>query len=414
MKNKINSENPCIERLVEGQHLNRTRKAFTLAETMIVLVILGVVAAITVPALVRNQMNAQSRTRLRKAMTVYDMALNKIVVENGIKSNDALINEFNADKNNGSCAKSRAYFKSVQDGANNCIFRASDGVWWNIEDITHPIIAFDDDDLDKADEENNKAFHLVGYLDDNGSLRVLDLAQATGNDEDYLVKLYNFVNNKKETSDIVEEGQTPYCGGLCKVSKINTLCTSRPFINCYTNDDGSGAYYFDSNGEQIMYKWNCTYGTVSNCMNSELYDRNIILPNGVNRTIYYRSCDGSGENCYSSEVTDSIALDNGGTRSITWYDCNGNGECGKGDMPQTDPSVVDTIPLDNNGKRTISYLGCNNNGEDCSASSITDVRVRTNGQRGYIFYYNCNKTGNNCSSPICRNSSFNTIPCDSF
>ena len=180
----------------------KNKKAFTLAETMIVLVILGVVAAITIPALVRNQIDSQNRTRLRKAMTVYDTAINKMVVENGIKSNDALINEFNADHNNNSCAKSRAYFKSTQDGANDCTFRASDGVWWNIEDITHPIIAFNENDLGEADVMNsNKAFRLVGYLDDNGSLRVGDLANATGDDKDSLTKLYKFANNVEVATD---------------------------------------------------------------------------------------------------------------------------------------------------------------------------------------------------------------------
>ena len=41
-------------------------KAFTLAETLIVLVILGIIASITIPAVVRNQIEAQNRTRIRK------------------------------------------------------------------------------------------------------------------------------------------------------------------------------------------------------------------------------------------------------------------------------------------------------------------------------------------------------------
>ena len=68
----------------------KKKAAFTLAETLIVLVILGVVAAITIPALVRNQMEAQNRTRIKKAMTVYDMLINKIVVENNLKDDVAV------------------------------------------------------------------------------------------------------------------------------------------------------------------------------------------------------------------------------------------------------------------------------------------------------------------------------------
>ena len=111
-------------------------KAFTLAETMIVLVILGVVAAITVPALVRNQMEAQNRTRIKKAMTVYDTAINKMVVENNLKSNDAL---YSSDPNNntafapqGNCTRTSAYFKINRtlndDNGTNCRFCSSDNV----------------------------------------------------------------------------------------------------------------------------------------------------------------------------------------------------------------------------------------------------------------------------------------------
>ena len=186
-------------------------------------------------------------------MTVYDTALNKMVVENGIKSNDALINEFNAENNNNSCAKSRAYFKTSQDGANDCTFRASDGVWWNISDINHPIIAFNEDDLNKADEENNKAFHLVGYIDDNGSLRVSDLAQATGDNQEYLTKLYNFVNNKKNSSSGEVAQKSPF--DECKEKGQDTCTvngvTYKPkefTTQCYTYDSFYGEE--ELNGKQ--------------------------------------------------------------------------------------------------------------------------------------------------------------------
>ena len=46
--------------------MNKSKIAFTLAETMIVLVILGVVAAITIPALVNRHMEAERKTKYRK------------------------------------------------------------------------------------------------------------------------------------------------------------------------------------------------------------------------------------------------------------------------------------------------------------------------------------------------------------
>ena len=177
-------------------------KAFTLAETMIVLVVLGIVAAITIPALVRNQMDAQNRTRLRKAMTVYDTAISKMVVENDFKNTTALINWGN--ENN--CVNTREYFKIVQDGKNGCIFSTSGGLWWNITDITKPIVGFNENDIEAAN--SSTSFQLFGHFDDStGSLRVNDLAYEqvadflSEEEKQLLADLYNFVNNKKSEED---------------------------------------------------------------------------------------------------------------------------------------------------------------------------------------------------------------------
>ena len=114
----------------------RNKKAFTLAETLITLTILGVVAAITIPGLVRRQIEAANRTKIKKAMSVYDTAINKMVIENGIKDNAALVSTAgNADNN---CAGSSPYFKISQ--GSGCEFKTSDGLWWNISDIENPII----------------------------------------------------------------------------------------------------------------------------------------------------------------------------------------------------------------------------------------------------------------------------------
>ena len=49
--------------------IKQEKKAFTLAETLITLTILGVVAAITVPSLINKQSESVDRTKLKKAMT---------------------------------------------------------------------------------------------------------------------------------------------------------------------------------------------------------------------------------------------------------------------------------------------------------------------------------------------------------
>ena len=62
------------------------KKGFTLAETLIVLAILGVVAAITVPTLVKRQSDAANRTKIKKAMRTYDAAIQQMVRVNDISS----------------------------------------------------------------------------------------------------------------------------------------------------------------------------------------------------------------------------------------------------------------------------------------------------------------------------------------
>ena len=157
--------------------MKRFENGFTLAETMIVIVVLGIIATLTIPALVNKNKESVAKTKLRKAMAAYESALNKIIIENDLKSDDTLTAWAGAN-----CANSTNYFKKVQ--GDGCIFKTSDGIWWNISDIERPLIAFKQDDLDqtKANAENDmSAFVLVGRFGTDGSLRVDDLAYETSN-----------------------------------------------------------------------------------------------------------------------------------------------------------------------------------------------------------------------------------------
>ena len=119
MKNKMCAKN-----------INIKNAAFTLAETIAVLVILGLVAALTVPQVVRRQIEAQNRAKIKKAMSVYDFLINKIVIENDLKSNNAVQDW--ADEN---CNNSSSYFKvsktseNIEENKEFCKFKTSDGVW---------------------------------------------------------------------------------------------------------------------------------------------------------------------------------------------------------------------------------------------------------------------------------------------
>lgn len=95
-----------------GQHNLRLKSAFTLAEVLITLGIIGIVAAMTLPSLVANHRNQELQTRFKKAYSVlwnvhmrmvgdyngvyqnFIMYDNSIVTEDGIKNKYAYIDAF--------------------------------------------------------------------------------------------------------------------------------------------------------------------------------------------------------------------------------------------------------------------------------------------------------------------------------
>ena len=219
--------------------MTERKAAFTLAETLITLTILGVIAAITIPGVVRRQIEAANRTKIKKAMKVYDFVMNNMTVENGIKDNTALKN-FAGDENN-NCAGSSSYFK-IAEGS-GCRFKTSDGVWWDISDINRVIIALKEEDLNKttADSDTNRAFYLLSWFDDNGTLRIDDLAAATGGDKDIIAKVYDFISAKTKTSNekISQENPESELAKKCKSGELT--CTKKTLevteISHFGNDD---------------------------------------------------------------------------------------------------------------------------------------------------------------------------------
>ncbi len=61
----------------------KSKKAFTLAEVLITLAIIGVVAALTIPAIVKNYQKTQFKTQFKKIYTTMSAALNTTIANNG-------------------------------------------------------------------------------------------------------------------------------------------------------------------------------------------------------------------------------------------------------------------------------------------------------------------------------------------
>ena len=60
---------------------DKKRAAFTLAETLITLTILGIVAAITVPTLINKYIEATNRTKVKKAMEYNEKGCNISIIK---------------------------------------------------------------------------------------------------------------------------------------------------------------------------------------------------------------------------------------------------------------------------------------------------------------------------------------------
>ncbi len=61
----------------------KTKKGFTLAETLITLVVIGVVAALTVPNIIVNHQKEEMLTKLKKAYSTLSQSTNKAIADHG-------------------------------------------------------------------------------------------------------------------------------------------------------------------------------------------------------------------------------------------------------------------------------------------------------------------------------------------
>ena len=290
----------------------KNKKAFTLAEIMIVLVILGIVAAITIPAVVNRHMEAERRTKLKKAMTVYDTALNKMVIENGIKSDTALTNWADSNTKN-DCANTSAYFKvsrnlEVNGNSSNCKFRAADGVFWDISDIKKPLVALREQDLNDAtaQSDTNRAFYMFGWFDEQGSLRSNDMGKISATDKADLEKLYDFIAGKTKTS-------------------LKEVAVSTPFV--FTPSEFSNDY-----SKECDSNLNCDVGECKGCTkivgdryfddghNSYEHDKIVYNSNGHVLSKAY-GCWESGDMAGICDNVKLYAKDSSGNDLVTLNDC---------------------------------------------------------------------------------------------
>lgn len=101
--------------------LPSNKKAFTLAEVLITLSILGVVAALTIPSLVNRQSEMAAIVKLKKAISTYESVAEVYMAEEEATDLSGMAGD--------NCANLTNYFKIVN--GSGCTFTTGDGVLWN-------------------------------------------------------------------------------------------------------------------------------------------------------------------------------------------------------------------------------------------------------------------------------------------
>ena len=172
---QINEINMVFERI---EIMKKDKKGFTLAEVLVALTILGIVAVLVVPGLTNKSQTIAKRVKIKKALSVYESAINTIITENNLPQTTSSLDSF--IKNDDECSNAYKYFKAIKK--NGCQFKTSDGLWWDVgtnATMSNAIVAFKNAaDLKKAKASSYtdySAFYFITDFDDFGTPRILDL-----------------------------------------------------------------------------------------------------------------------------------------------------------------------------------------------------------------------------------------------
>lgn len=246
--------------------LTKTNNAFTLAEILSVLIILGVVAAITIPTTVRRQQERADRTKMLKAMSIYENFVPQFMLENGFNTSaDAAI----ALRNANSCDFILKYFKVKRDLSDIdndvCAFESYDGLNWVFD------VMFDSALLDanEARQQNGHYLRTEVYFTPKDS----DISARSVHNPDLIEKPITVNGQKIETYD----SDTPMNNHTKKYVKELTFY----FV---TDPSTGGLFINDKNKTPWTHvplddKGRCAIPLSTICQNYNMwFDRNSMLP----------------------------------------------------------------------------------------------------------------------------------------
>ena len=415
----------------------RMLKGFTLAETLITLTILGVVAAISVPALTRQQILKANRVKIKKAMANYETVVNKMIIENNLaRSAEELDNYV---KNDADCSNAYNYFKVIKK--EGCQFMTADRLWWDVGkngSMSKAIVAFDKkENLTTSiagSDTNYKAFYFQTDFDNIGSLRVMDITYGWNKPSPSLILNYSKINRflgKDEVMKLCDSTITTNC--IRKTSGPDdcyvTITSGAKMLNCYFEVLGS-------DGKRIFTRQGCS--PTGACTATYRANGQSSIPVGIFPGYYdeqYVNCDSQADNCqgknyikqnfnknqYSSLVPDNETY--GTKNGYTIYHnncsvddkdlstCTDNSisftyEATPKDSSKNGKYIRTTLSTNNGGLsyevseydsfgNTILSKGCDITGQNCTGETTVNQKINSSTT---LKFTGCNRSGNNCSA----------------
>lgn len=146
---------------------NNIKKAFSFSENLTVLMVLGVIIAITVPGLINDKNQKKNRILVRKAVTSYQKLLNEEYLKvTGIRN----VNRFNKIL---TCDKILAHYEAfnIDNTSLVCKFETSDGLNWDFSTPNKVILALNGEDAvadGAGNPKNLKVFYMTYEIDTDG------------------------------------------------------------------------------------------------------------------------------------------------------------------------------------------------------------------------------------------------------
>ena len=169
-------------------------QGFTLIENIVIILVLALVVAIALPQLVTIKSKTTKQLLLRKAITNYQVILNKeLLTASGIRTTSDFDEYLSSDTYE--AIIDRFNVKSKECSQDVCKFSTESDVYWNITNPSKVVISLSKSEnptLALASNENNTNVFLIPYEIVNGSIKILLTKDLNYRDAAYKTQTYLF------------------------------------------------------------------------------------------------------------------------------------------------------------------------------------------------------------------------------